>query len=296
MIISRITGGLGNQMFAYAIAKAQAIKFKDDLYLDVDSSFANYFYKHKFELDIFNVSYNKANKWFSFTFPLGHYVRFIFRKIPRLFKFLGITYFFEYDFSKYEPRIEKLNRFKMLFLEGYWQSEKYFDNIKDIIKNDFEFKVEISKESRDFAKLIENYPNAVCIHARRLHAIPKLQELIPIKGSRDLGADYYFNAIAEIKESVDNPHFFCFSDYPKWFEENFQSDPNFTIVYINGYNDCRAYEDLWLMRKCKHFIICNSTFSWWAAWLSERKESIIISPDIKFWECKDIIPNRWRKL
>jgi hypothetical protein len=288
-IITRICGGLGNQMFIYAAAKSLSERLNIPLFVDSKSAYINYYYKHNFELDIYNINFNNANKLESINFRFGRYVRFLIRKFPFLLNPFGIKYIFEDHINN--NILDVSDRNKILLLEGYWQNEVFFKDVSEILKKEFTFKIDISEQSRKLAEKIQSKKNSVCIHARRLYGQPASDNVLPSNNGIDVS--YYLNSIDKIKNSLSDVHFYCFSDYPQWFKENLPLDENYTIVDLHNYSDDNTFEDFWLMTQCKHFIISNSTFSWWAAWLSERENTIIIAPGNQYWSSKNIVPERW---
>jgi hypothetical protein len=187
---------------------------------------------------------------------------------------------------------EILSEESNIVLDGYWQSEEYFKNIRDIILEDLTLLSNPDKENKKMLKRINN-SNSVCLHVRRDDYVsnPLLQ-----KFHGNLTPEYYNKAINSICDRIIDPEFYIFSDEPEWCKRNIITNRPHTYVDINGPD--KAPEDLQLMSACKHFIIANSSFSWWAAWLSENKKKIIIAP--KRWYRKkdegDIVPKRWIRI
>ena len=167
--------------------------------------------------------------------------------------------------------------FSFVYLFGYWQNELYFREFAKEIRKELMISCEHHPDNIEMAKSIASV-NAVCVHARRLHGIVNGRDIQRTEGHRSLPIEYYIGAVAKICAEVSNPHFFLFADAPDWFCENLKIKYPVTYVNSNAHNG-REYEDLWLMSACKHFIIANSTFSWWGAWLSDFEEKIVICPD-----------------
>jgi hypothetical protein len=293
MVVSKIFGGLGNQLFCYAAARSLAIKTGSNLYLDLYSGFRKDFYKRTPAIQLFNVQYAPASRMARFQYPGGVKVSGALRTLSRHSRAIHRHYYFEHDYSRYDEGLLKLSAKPFVYLDGYWQCERYFFDIADVIQREFTFVGEHDAENREWAARIGEV-NAVALHARRLHGVPNQKSAQPKAGIRSLSLEYYLNAMHEISQEVNNAHFFCFSDYPEWFKENLRTDYAVTFVSHNQYGADRTHEDFWLMSQCKHFIISNSTFSWWAAWLSTNSSKTVMSPDLSFWECKDIIPPAWR--
>ena len=195
--------------------------------------------------------------------------------------------FFQFD----ESILEAPNN---VILDGYWQSEKYFSNISDILRRELVIKYQQDSQSYKFSQLIQN-TQSISVHIRRMDYIQN-KKTNDIHGT--CSEEYYFRAILYIVEKVNNPHFFLFSDDPEWARHKLKLNFPTTIVDCNDAS--RNYEDLRLMSSCKHNIIANSTFSWWGAWLNANSKRIIIAPREWFKDTtrntKDLIPNSWVKL
>ncbi len=293
MIIAKIFGGLGNQLFCYAAAKSLAMHSGRPLVLDVSSGFKKDFYKRSPAIDFFNVAYVPAGRWQSFQFPGGIQAIGALRKLTKKTDWVHNYYYFERDFSRFDPHFFEQPKGRFIYLDGYWQSEDYFKSIEPLIRQEFQMKSIHDEESKRWAGEIQSR-NAVALHARRLHGVPNQRNAKPKPGVRSLSLAYYHRCINEVARQVTDPHFYCFSDYPEWFQQNLQTDYPITFVTHNQYGADRSHEDFWLMTQCKHFIISNSTFSWWAAWLGAFTGKQVFAPDLSFWDNKDIIPAGWQ--
>src|SRR5208337_4511562 len=183
-----------------------------------------------------------------------------------------------------------------VYLDGLWQSESYFREIKSTLREDLKIPPPADYDNVRMAGKIESC-NAVGVHARWFD---KPDKIGPIHKSHNLQKEYYSRAIDTIRARVSNPHFFLFSDYPDAARGLIPvSESMITPVNHNGQD--QAYADLWLMTLCKHFIIANSTFSWWGAWLSEHSSKIVIAPDVRIdgitaWSFEGLIPQNWHRL
>ena len=179
------------------------------------------------------------------------------------------------------------------YLDGYWGSEKYFKDIEDIICEEFTVKYAPDKKNQTLINQILNC-ESVSLHIRRGDYV---NDASANKLFGTCSMEYYDSAIKEISRNIENPHFFIFSDDLEWMQKNMKLSFPTTYVNINGAD--KDYEDLRLMSYCKHFIIPNSTFGWWGAWLSDNKNKIIIAP--KRWynsmiEPKEFLPKNWIRL
>ncbi len=297
MITVKLMGGLGNQMFQYAVARQLAKQHNTDVQLDLTALLdrrprSDYVFRN-YDLSIFKISEN-----FPIPFLLTKFIG-CSQSTPLIYRLSKYNkknkYIFTEKHFNYHPEINQLP--DNSYLSGYWQSYKYFLNIKDIIKKEFTFKNPLSPLAFELSKKILN-TKAVCINIRRgdfvnLKTANAMHGVLPF--------EYYNNAMNLITEKIKNPHFFIFSDDIKWCTENIKSQHPLTIVN-HDYAGEKFKDYLQLMILCKHFIIPNSTFAWWAAWLNTYKEKIIIAPKNWFQDKKlnaetfDLMPEHWIKI
>jgi len=287
MIISRIHGGVGNQMFCYAMGRALSLRHGvSDFLIDYvhDSSLNDTRY---FALDQFDCpTLKEANS--------------------QQIKSLNLIKEKNFSFDK-----EMLN-IKSGYLQGYWQSYKYFEDFKIDIIRDFQLGQRfLNKRILSILNEIKNSPNSVAIHFRRgdyLNSSHKIHGILPV--------NYYFEALNTIKRNIKNitkPIFriFLFSDDIDTIKKEFYGS-NLNIEYVSNVfeHDSRgnaitkdtSYEDLYLMSQCEHNIIANSSYSWWGAYLNRNPYKIVISP--KQWfadknmnsKTEDLIPKEWFRI
>lgn len=286
MIITRLFGGLGNQMFQYAAGRRLAYVFSVELKLDI--TWIDKFDSRPYVLGNFDIKENFASESeIAAVAPTGKCAHAIAKRWPKKWP----NYIQEKHFH-FDPDILKLH--DGVYLKGYWQSEKYFADIADIVRREFTLKTPLSEKTRDVSELIAS-KRSVSIHIRR-GDYAALRKTKQHHGVCDL--EYYFRCVDHIKRSVKNPHFFIFSDDPQWARDNLKSICYATVVDHNLLGN--AYEDLWLMSRCDHHIIANSSFSWWGAWLNPRKDKIILAPKQWFAEktqistnIEDLFPSSW---
>ena len=273
MVIVKIMGGLGNQLFIYAAAKRLSVINDAFLKLDTISAYAKDGYSRAYSLNHFRINAEYATIEDVYELDLGNRrnLRYHFNKI------LPFRYkrFIRED-KIFDPRLLNLKIANTVYLDGYWQNENYFKDIETIIRKDFEIvsphdhiNIELAKEMSE--------SNSICLHARRL----KYEYLLLV--------EYYDLAIKHMAKEVPNPHFYCFSDDMEWIENNVIID--YPVTYISDNKESKDYEDLWLMTQCKHYIIANSTFSWWGAWLNSNPSKIVIVP--KNWGYRAAVPKEW---
>ena len=273
MITVQLIGGLGNQLFQYAMAKSLSIEKKQKFSIDV-SSFETY-KLHHYALNHFNIQkkvYKKPNRYLN--------------KIINLFQ--KRTYYKEVNFN-FNKSIFDINE-SNIYLEGYFQSEKYFVKHEKQIRKDFEIISPLKKQTHEAIKHIQEV-NSVSLHIRRGDY---LQHMIHNTDK----TDYYKTAMATMQSKVENPVYFIFSDDIPWAKENFKT--NFETIFVDFNDALTNFEDLKLMSACKHNIIANSSFSWWGAWLNTNKNKIIVAPKLWFNDStintNDIIPDSWIKI
>lgn len=285
-IIVKFNGGLGNQMFQYAFARA--IEKKTGVKTVFDMSFFEKRYARPYELNIFNL-----NALFIEDFWLKLKLKTIwkFRKRLNNKRFLGIKLYSEPHF---EVDAEVFNIEPNTYVEGFFQTEKYFKDIEKELLADFQFKNSPDDENQ---KLIDKISatNSISLHIRRGDYVQK-------KRYQNLYAtcplDYYKNGVDYITKEFSNPVVFIFSDDIEWVKKNLNLP--YESYYVSHNTGEKSYEDMRLMSLCKHNIIANSSFSWWGAWLNNNKEKIVIAPQKWFNDEKivqtDVIPESWIKL
>lgn len=292
MIIAKIIGGLGNQMFQYAAAQAVAISKGTTLKLDI-SGFQKYGLHHGFELTrIFNITGQVADAK-DINSVLGwqnnYCVRYL-MAMPFFHIFGSRRRVVEPSFS-YWPHIQLVPN--SCYMTGYWQSEKYFQKIHSNIKNQFTFKEKASGHNLTLINLMSKV-NSVSLHIRRGDYVSNLKAA-SIHGVCPI--EYYLQAIDYIENHVKNPYFFIFSDDIEWARLNLKIEhPH---EFINQNFGAESYNDMRLMSSCKNNIIANSSFSWWGAWLNNNESKIVVAPSKWFAidkNTEDLIPADWIKL
>lgn len=266
MIIVRVTGGLGNQMFQYAMYKSLEKKGKL-VKLDSKSFYETKKEHNGYELErIFDIKPNKPTKEDLEKFDENNISTLL--KIKR--KLFGDKKFV-YDTKEYVFN-KDVYKLKNSYLNGYWQSIKYFEGIENDIKKDFRFKNQLDNKNLEILNEIEN-SNSISIHIRRGdYMSPENYNMYGCIAT----PTYYKKAIKVIEEKVENPTFFVFSNDMDWVKKNIQINSRVFYIDINSGNG--SYKDMQLMSNCKHNIIANSSFSWWGAWLNENKNKIVIAP------------------
>ena len=295
MIVVKLMGGLGNQMFQYAIGRSLAEKINTELKLDLsfllDRTPRPHFTYRNYELAIFNIQES-----FSTTQEVDIFIDKAQEPLARLIQWMNKLIVDRKVVKErgfyFDPGVFNLTGH--LYLEGYWQSEKYFKNIEKIIRQEFTFKCEPDLSNRQLLNKIESV-EAVSVHIRRGDYV---SDTITNQFHGVCGLEYYQQAIEKIAQEVHEPHFYIFSDNIDWAKKNIQL--NFPTTYVTHNPPDKGYEDLRLMSHCKHHIIANSSFSWWAAWLNSNPEKIVIAPEKWFADITidttDLIPEGWIRI
>ena len=304
MNVIKFKGGLGNQMFQYALY-LNFVKNKRKVKIDIRSYQMGKDYLHNgfelskvFELDksfeirdlAVNSNFQDTNRFLNFRAWLG---RLMFKNSNILIKH---THYIENNYSEF---INEVLDFKNVYLDGYWQSEKYFKLISKDLRTAFQWK-KISLKNLNLAKKMQK-ENSVSLHIRRIDKIKKFKDIIyRIKLlfiTRLATKQYYKNAVKLMSNKVESPIFYIFTDNPDWVKKKFDLGSKFILIDWNQGN--KSCEDMFLMSMCKHNIISISTFSWWAAWLNNNVNKIVISPKLwasKLMKDKDIIPKSWLRI
>jgi len=300
MIIIHLIGGLGNQMFQYALGRHLAEINSSLLKLDLSGFEA---YKlHRYSLHCFKIWEHIATTEEIDTFKRKDNTH-IARLASKIGKRLGVLSSATSDFYQ-DTIVIKEKRFSFdptvleakgnIYLEGYWQSGKYFSAIRDVLLREFAFIYEQDARSKELAEQIQK-TESVSLHIRRADYV-KEPLTKQIHGLCSL--DYYRKAVNQIVQKIPDCHFYIFSDDHLWVRENFKFDYPVTIIDHN--NASKNYEDLRLMSLCRHNIIANSSFSWWGAWLNTNPRKIVLAPAQWFkspeFNTKDLIPDGWIKL
>lgn len=286
MIIVHIIGGLGNQMFQYAFAKA-LLRNNHDIRLDI-SAFETYDLHGGFGLDHYNINIPIASKE-----ELTPYKINLFTKLKRKLKIPNKKIVEEKTLHFQNDLLHPLDA---TYIYGYFQSEQYFKEIRTDIIQDFTIKSPLSLYSKSVKEKIQASHTPVSIHIRRGDYV---SNALANNTHGTCSLEYYKQSIALLDAKFDNIHFFIFSDDIEWVKNNLLVK---NCTYVENASPRIPHEDIYLMSLCQHNIIANSSFSWWGAWLNCNNEKVVIAP--KNWfkdqnmqsQASDIIPATWLKL
>ncbi|NOZ34220.1 MAG: alpha-1,2-fucosyltransferase [Chlorobi bacterium] len=297
MIIINIIGGLGNQLFQYATAKRLALKHNVEL--KMDTNFENDKLRD-FKLQFFNISEKIAKKEevdkLILSFKIYNKIHHkIYRKLQLLKPYYKRKY---YKYKLWSNDIGVLKASKNVYLDGYWGNELFFNDIRRQLLKTFTIKKEYITKDFTYLKNEIAKQNSISIHIRRGDYAENKYNLnffglMPV--------EYYQKAINYVTEKFSKNVFYVFSDDIDYVKQNFNF--NTKVVYIENKN-LQDYHELKLMSFCKHNIIANSTFSWWAAWLNKNPSKTVIAPKNwynntnaqEFYEKHSFVPETWIKL
>jgi Glycosyl transferase family 11 len=290
MIIVKLQGGLGNQLFQYAACRQLALK--NNTLLFFDTTLLEYTKqsdtKRKFELGVYNIRAGVADKALLQKVEKEAAAK---NRLRKYFRFLDPCIYNEPHFY-FDPLFLKLK--KSTIVNGYLQSEKYFKAIENVIRQELVLNRPVSSKTASLKQEIDK-TTAVSIHIRRGDYV---NNEATQKAHGTCSMEYYQKAVSIIAAKVDNMQLFIFSDDIDWVKNNFHTTHPVTFV---GHNDAdHAYEDMYLMSCCHHNIIANSSFSWWGAWLNNNTSKIVVAPSKWFNEfdadTKDLLPPEWIKV
>ena len=291
MIIVQLTGGLGNQMFQYAAALRLAARHDTPLVVDLSrfhertADTPRSFGLHCFRIRASQIGTPRllpASEW-------AGRARALIRKLREPRPPLKMTHWPERGYVFDETVLEAPDA---VYLDGYWQSEKYFKDIEPLVRAHFSFAQEPDPAVRTWIEEIARR-DPVAVHVRRgdyVSTTPGRQ----LHGALPL--DYYAKAADLIATHVRNPHFFVVSDDPLWCREHFRIP--YPVTLVEGARS--ASDDLRLMRSCRYHIIANSAFSWWGAWLADPPSRLVVAPERWFLtaalDTRDLIPSGWLRV
>ena len=292
-IVTRLRDGLGNQLFQYAVGRALAERLNTELILDCGWFQENgdrVFGLDSYSIDaVRNWNFREVRStWIKFPTRLGKQVTHaVHERLPTKIEIDGHTFKVtkEKQFYKFDKHIERLSG--SIYLDGFWQSPKYFESSSKIIRKELKLKTAPPEPNREWLHQIKR-AKAVSVHVRRGDYLLSNDRWTCSKG-------YYDKAMQFIRSHIGDAHFFIFSDDSGWCRDNFSS-PDVTVVYDGS--DRNAVDDLDLMAACHHHIIANSSFSWWGAWLADSPDQIVIAPE--YWvvgirTTDDFVSERWKR-
>lgn len=277
MVIIKVYGGLGNQLFQFALYEKMRILGKD-VYLDKSVYKSRKTEKRPYCLDGLNENIRYCSDWQRWKLANNRIHRFLWGGRKKQ------SHYYETKVTFYDSEVFLSDD---VYLDGYWQNERYFSDIRKEIISELHFKV-----TTDVAGLLDEIEtcNSVSVHVRRGDY---LEDSRRSEGICTL--EYYQRSMTLMEERTAVDKYYIFSDDIDWCRQRFRDNEKY--IFVNPRSEEEAAVDMKLMSSCKHHIIANSSFSWWAAWLNENKEKIVIAP--KAWikgQDIDIWCDGWEKL
>jgi hypothetical protein len=290
-VIVRIRGGLGNQLFSYAAARRVALANDSELVLDDVTGFVrDRQYRRQPALHHFHISARSATPAERLE-PFERYRRGVMKWIARRSAFESRRYV-EQEGRDFDERLLSLQVKGTLYLDGLWQSEAYFKDVEQTLREDLRI-IRPTDALNDRLGTSIRSSKAVALHVRWFDAADST-------GGDNVSTEYYQRAVALLEEKIDSPQYFLFSDDPEAARRKLVLPERRVTFVSHNRGDENAYADLWLMTQCQHFITANSTFSWWGAWLGGDKGKIVVCPEFKrgvgrttAWNFPGQLPSDW---
>ncbi len=274
MRLIKMTGGLGNQMFIYAMYMKMKTLFPDTR-IDL-SDMVHYKAHYGYELDK--------------VFGLPHTEFCINRTAKKVMEFLFFKTVLERKQGGSLEPYRKAYAWPWVYFKGFYQSGRYFAGVEADVRRAFAFDLEkANSRSRRMSRQIREDVRAVSLHVRRGDY---LQEKHWASLGCVCGRPYYLHALEEMARRVAYPRYYVFSEDLHWVRENL---PLEDAVYVDWNKGEDSWQDMMLMSCCRHHIICNSTFSWWGAWLNPAADKVVVAPSQ--WsagrDSRGIVPEEW---
>lgn len=270
-----LCGGLGNQLFQYAFGRTLAERYRAKLQIDLGLGFSrDLVYHRSYELDAFQLSEQLELVRPSRIEMNVQRVKLAFAR--RKWAFTQ-DYLIEPSVEFYWNGADSLAGDRCYTSLGYWQNECYFSEIEELLRQELKFKRQLSAENKALASEMQS-SDSVALHVRR------------VQYESAIDSDYYVRAISRMLKQVPGAKFYCFSDDLDWCREHLLSKYPMELI------DNRALpsiEDFQLMTHCQHFVIANSSFSWWAAWLGQSAAKRVVAPARSSWDNPDAVPSAW---
>lgn len=269
-------GGIGNQLFQYAMGLGISTRNGVPLVLDTygfefDSRFQRHFALGAFQIGNHRLVVRPG------MFRLARILRRVARTIPAV-QAISRPWFVVEATRDFDEKSANVHLRRPVYVMGYWQDERYLQPIQSLLRKNLRLKGAFSEDNERVAERIRA-SRSVAVHCRRFLGVNTSADMasrVDAEAERhSLRAAYYENALQVILERVANPHFFVFSDDALWARRNLKADAPMTFLETGRGPD---HEDLVLMGLCQHHVIANSSFSWWGAWLGGREGQVVVAP------------------
>ena len=277
MIVATLFGGLGNQMFIYAMARALSLRNKEDLVIDTKNGFKRDFaFNRTYALEAFPIKYTQ-NRILSFDFFGGYVCKKISDKIGRHLLMPDYPVDNEVSNFSFEEKWIK-NCYDKVLLNGSWCNERYFKEYEEQIREDYSFsEIKFSKEVLKQAERIKcTLGTPVAVGVRTYNEIK--DSTVRNGGFFYTKDDFYLKAMMLVKERVPDAVFYVFTQDFEWVLNNLDFDLFNIVIIEEKFSADKDVGDIYLMSLCQHFVISNSTFYWWGTWLSKNMKKMVLVP------------------
>lgn len=295
VVIPRIRGGLGNQLFMYAMARRLAAVNGVELALDDVSGFRGHNkYARRYMLDRYAVHGRRASA--AERLEPGARLRRKWRRARDARLPLSERRYVVQREPGFDPAVHAMRIVRPTTFEGYWQSERWFEDMRAPIRAELTLPDPTDGPNAEtLRRVLAHGDDAVALHVRFFNdpAATATNEAV---------VGYYRRALERVRARVTDPHFFLFSDEPEAALSVLSLDPSRVTLVTHNRGDENAHLDLWLISRCRHVVTANSTFSWWGAWLGEREGGLVVTPDFAgteaflAWGSPGLIPARWTRV
>jgi hypothetical protein len=284
-VVVKVLGGLGNQLFCYATARALASRVDADLVLDVDFFRSDVRYERAYRLDRFALAPHRLKRT-ARRLPRSLDLRWWRVKRALIERGLvpGVTAVIERDAKAFHAELLTRDVAGALLLDGYWQDERYFAGIRQQLLDEL---VPIGPIDPRHAALAATMraTQSVAVHCRRHHHRLADGTVQAARGRSGLDVQYYRLAMEQLTATARPDHLYLFGDDPAWLASALQTSIPRTVIDWNAGPGGEVL-DLWLMTQCRHSVVSNSTLSWWGAWLGVDPVRQVIAPrpqDLEYW-------------
>ena len=309
-IIIRLSNELGNQMFMYASSLGISKKLNRSLLVDNETAYLLKKNISKYGLNNFRITSDIAPNSYKFLGTTGYIKRKILKKIDILKKEKNFftEYRDNYKLTHYNSEIFAKSFSNKVYLEGYFETQKYFIDIKDDIINEFNFKdAEKYKKSPFYTQLNQENSVAICIRQNRFgEGVGKKNNIKNLAKSVNFSKEqiiYINKSIEFFKSKINNPIFYLWSNDFSELDNSLFSEKANKVIHSGNIdpNIDKRCLDLFLLTQCKNHIVIPSSFNWWGAWLSQKKDKTILRPSDSFFSVfkinnKDFWPETWTKI
>ena len=284
-VVARVVGGLGNQLFIYATARRLAGANDAALILDANFFRSDRLYHREYRLDRFVIGPHRLRRSTTWLPAIIDRRRWRIERIAGLMGLLpGVTAIVERVPNQFQPEVLQARVTGPTLLDGYWQDERYFADIRDVLGKELEPVIDPGRRNRELAVELQA-ADWIGIHCRREHAVLADGRVISTRGRPALPAGYYLRALEALAAGGRMARAVLFGDQPQWLLEHLPVSLKAVVVDWNS-GPGQEVNDLWLMCQCRRMVVSNSTLAWWAGWLGRTPGREVVAPqpqDLEYW-------------